>query len=568
MKRSLALLLAAALLMLLCPTFALADNTLLDSGACGEDVSYTLSDVDGVVTLRIFGTGAMWDYRPSFEEAVSSDVAGLTASPWAADLFSGKIERIVVEDGVTSIGACAFYLWRQENGMITLPATVERLGAYCLFGAKASALCLPKNLKTIDDCALAGAFDALTIAEGNTAFVLSDGVLYAADGCTLVWYPHTRTDDAFTVPNTVTALGAGAFCCAAHLTVLILPAALTTLGERTFSGCTALSSVSLPDAVSELPFACFESCTAMESFVCPDGLTTICRFAFSRCDALNSITPNDGLRTMEADVFAWSNALSELSFPASMTTIHGACTRYSSIHTLSVDPESAAFKSVDGMVLTKDGATLVALPCVPLSDTVTIPDGVTAIGDHCGSGMTYVKTLVFPSSVRTVGAYAFRDLTSCDSAGCRVILNEGLLSVGDWAFCDCRHAGFLCVPSTVETLGARALLRAPVVFFGAPPAVQPDSLPDELYILAENKALWPLDADGNWQGVPVRIYEVPLHGDVNQDGHLTAADAASILRAVVELDVHDLLWYYIADTNGDGVSAADATALLRSVVAA
>ena len=57
------------------------------------------------------------------------------------------------------------------------------------------------------------------------------------------------------------------------------------------------------------------------------------------------------------------------------------------------------------------------------------------------------------------------------------------------------------------------------------------------------------------------------YGDVNDDGMITAADAASILRCVVGLETYTPQQIAVADVNLDGyVTAADASAILRYVV--
>lgn len=62
------------------------------SGTCGSDLTWTLSD-EGVLTIS--GTGAMKNYSAS------------SYAPWYSRC--SDIVQIVLEDGVTSIGAYAFY---------------------------------------------------------------------------------------------------------------------------------------------------------------------------------------------------------------------------------------------------------------------------------------------------------------------------------------------------------------------------------------------------------------------------------------------------------------------------
>ncbi len=69
------------------------------------------------------------------------------------------------------------------------------------------------------------------------------------------------------------------------------------------------------------------------------------------------------------------------------------------------------------------------------------------------------------------------------------------------------------------------------------------------------------------------LYMIYDYGDVNGDGSLSAADAASILQKVLNdsytLPIEDKVLYYITygDVNGDGsLSAADAAAALQKTL--
>ena len=62
-------------------------------------------------------------------------------------------------------------------------------------------------------------------------------------------------------------------------------------------------------------------------------------------------------------------------------------------------------------------------------------------------------------------------------------------------------------------------------------------------------------------------FEAPLYGDANCDGMITAADAAMILRSIVELSELSRRGMLNADVDGDGeVTAADAALVLRFVI--
>ena len=91
-----ALCLCACLLTLgLCGRMEAAE--VVDSGSCGESLTWSL-DGDGVLTIR--GMGEMADYQAY-------------STPWENN--NSRIKSVVVEPGVTSIGANAFYYAPHER---------------------------------------------------------------------------------------------------------------------------------------------------------------------------------------------------------------------------------------------------------------------------------------------------------------------------------------------------------------------------------------------------------------------------------------------------------------------
>ena len=96
MKKTLSVLLAFCLAFALLPFGARADH----SGACGEHVHRLLDDAG---TLTISGTGLMENY----EQLILSGGVVASTAPWS-DLRQ-SIRRVVVSEGVTSVGDRAFY---------------------------------------------------------------------------------------------------------------------------------------------------------------------------------------------------------------------------------------------------------------------------------------------------------------------------------------------------------------------------------------------------------------------------------------------------------------------------
>ena len=99
----------------------LYSSNIVASGTCGaegnngDNLTWILDD-EGVLTIS--GTGAManWNWK---------------GSPWYAN--KDKIESVVIEDGVTSIGANAFDVCSGLTS-ITIPNSVTSIGAKAFRG--------------------------------------------------------------------------------------------------------------------------------------------------------------------------------------------------------------------------------------------------------------------------------------------------------------------------------------------------------------------------------------------------------------------------------------------------
>ena len=98
------------LAMMLLPMMAMADK----SGSCGDNLTWTLVESTG--TLTISGTGAMKDYSMEYFSYFA---------PWYND--KAKVLAIVIEDGVTTIGNCAFYDCSKLTS-ISIPNSVTSIG--------------------------------------------------------------------------------------------------------------------------------------------------------------------------------------------------------------------------------------------------------------------------------------------------------------------------------------------------------------------------------------------------------------------------------------------------------
>ncbi len=247
------------------------------------DVNWTLT-ADGL--LRIYGEGKMGDYNAQYV-------------PWY-DLRE-SVTSVVVESGVTHIGNNNF------NGCtaltsVSIPDTVTSIGG--AFGG-----CTSMTDYIVD--------------ENNTAYCSVDGVLFDKDMTTLVKYPTARTR-SYTVPSSVTTLGASAFANCAGITDVVIGGGVTDIKSQAFMSCTNLKSAVIGAGVESIGTSAFFGCSALEGVSISDDVTSIGVQGFAYCYALKDVALPANLTSISNWTFGCCKALESVAVPAEVTSIGGA----------------------------------------------------------------------------------------------------------------------------------------------------------------------------------------------------------------------------------------------------
>lgn len=114
---------------------------------CGENLTWSFEKG----TLTITGTGAMDNYGIIPESVEGQDVQPQEGSvpPWSAE--SGNVVKLVVEEGVTTVGSHAFEQLDSLK-LVTLPSTLQSIGNFAFHGCTALyAVELPTGLQTLGE---------------------------------------------------------------------------------------------------------------------------------------------------------------------------------------------------------------------------------------------------------------------------------------------------------------------------------------------------------------------------------------------------------------------------------
>jgi hypothetical protein len=337
MKKRLLLMLVLALLLALGICSAAWAAT-VDSGECGDNLTWTL-DSDG--TLTISGNGAMWEESQysypwsMYGDSISHPPVGVKFEP---------INKIIINNGVTSIGAGAFERFEKltevripntvysigndafsrctELESITIPGSVEIIrngvfencaslsevniengvkyieswafnGSFNAFSGcyNLTEIYIPSSIIRIENNAFAGCSNLMNIIvdNNNVQYSSYDGALYNKEGSTLIICPPGKQN--IELNSHTTKIDANAFdnySDGTKLEIIEFPPDIEYLPFHIFSNCSKLKEVKLPDKITYLN-ATFYNCSNLETVYIPISVKRIESDTFYRCYNLKEI---------------------------------------------------------------------------------------------------------------------------------------------------------------------------------------------------------------------------------------------------------------------------------------
>ena len=226
------------------------------------------------------------------------------------------ITSVTIGDSVTSIGEYAFRCFPGLTSVtICNGVTSIEDWAFCDC-SNLTSITIPDSVTRICSSAFrkCTSLTSIHVSENNSCYKLIDGNLYSKDGKTLIRYAIGKTEPFFTIPNSVTSIGAFAFSSCTSLTSVTIPNSVTRIGFAAFDQCTSLTSITIPDSVTEIEGCAFCDCTSLTSITIPDSVTSIGRSAFCDCHSLTSITIPDSVISIGVYAFSGCHSLKSITF--------------------------------------------------------------------------------------------------------------------------------------------------------------------------------------------------------------------------------------------------------------
>ncbi len=127
-------------------------------------------------------------------------------------------------------------------------------------------------------------------------------------------------------------------------------------------------------------------------------------------DSILNIVVEEGITLIPSTAFCYAGKCVSISIPASVETIETDTTPFwsnDSLEKIIVDENNVNYKSVDGILFSEDGKTLIFFPANQGETEYTIPADVNSIAECAFYSNETVKKITIPDTVTSIGQEAF-----------------------------------------------------------------------------------------------------------------------------------------------------------------
>lgn len=227
----------------------------------------------------------------------------------------------------------------------------------------------------------------------NESICSVDGVLFKKDMSAMLSYPTAKPDTAYTIPNGARIANDLQF---ANVETLIVGEGVTNLpvpGSK-------LRSVTLPASFSfkgNNDASVFTDCANLEEIVVhPDNPDYAVQ---------DGILFNKNLT--QAICCPRKLNIGEYTIPDRVTAVNGAFCGCAGLTGLVVSDSHPSFSSQNGVLFSKDKATLLCYPAGKPGNNYTVPESVTSIARYAFSALENLTSITFPEGIADIGSNAF-----------------------------------------------------------------------------------------------------------------------------------------------------------------
>lgn len=383
--------------------------------------------------------------------------------------YLGNATDVVVPDVIDGypVTAISYDAFRNCSGVISivLPDAITEISESLLDDCiNLQYIYIGKNVANLEGYYFSECLNLveIEISPENAKYKTVDGVLYTADGASLLRCPPQKYGSVV-VPASVTSIGDSAFYNCVRLTSVTLPEGLKNIGYDAFSGASALTSIVIPEGETAIPGNAFSRCTSLKTVVLPESITSIGYSAFFNCTSLETINLPSGINEIDYSAFQGCSSLTSIVIPEGVSTISDElfrdCTSLVDV-TLPVGIRNiymAAFMGCSALktIELPDTVTYISESifegCTSLEE-ITLHGGLTMISYGMFKNCKSLKSVTIPGSVQYIWERAFEGCTALES----IVIPEGVDNIDKYVFADCTALKSVSLPASLTHIAFNA----------------------------------------------------------------------------------------------------------------
>ena len=398
---------------------------------------------DNGETLVVAGKGATVEnidgVQPDSDKKVSVNKSDMVDS----------LKTIRVEEGVTYLGA---NLVRNTKSIsVELPASLEKMQISVTAADDSSYSALGNNYYDATTKTPSG-IARISVADGNRAYKMVDGVLFSADGKTLLRYTNEAAAE-YVVPSDVETIAAKAFARTEHLTKITMNEGLLTIGQDSFDKDSEITEVTIPSTVRGLGNAAFTACKNLETVTYLMTDYDSWKSQFNADDvSLKKVVFAEGLKSIPDELFSGNKTIESVELPSTLEAIgwhsFANCSNLKSLTREGVELEQLSkFTATEKNAYPGSFSNCTSLKSFPIAKSAPLKE----VGAYvfAGSG---IESFVAPDALETINESAFSGCAGLSS----VEFNSALKSIEKNAFWKCPALQSLNITGAISNIASSA----------------------------------------------------------------------------------------------------------------
>ena len=227
----------------------------------------------------------------------------ITITRYTTSIVTGPGTGVLIPDStngypVTGISSNAF--WECSPTSVIIPDSITNIGegafGYCSY------------------------LTNIVVGAGNPNYTSLNGLLFNKSKTLLLQFPAGLTSHSYSIPGSVTRIGAAAFAGCASLAWVTIPGSVRSIGASAFFECFSLTNMTIPDSVIHIESDAFFH-SGLRSVTIPNSITNIGGDAFADCSGLTNVVMGTNVTDIGKGAFYNSYSLTSVTLPNSLTNI-------------------------------------------------------------------------------------------------------------------------------------------------------------------------------------------------------------------------------------------------------